>query len=382
MPGAVRRLWMLLAQTVTVGAGLLIAWRAFGPAAAPPAPPARQEVVAIHESANASTLAGAILGRRADAGFRTASQKASASVVNIYTRTVPKHRRRFLPFGADAGESYSLGSGVVVAAQGHVLTNNHVIAGATEIAVMLPNGKVAPARVLGSDPDTDLAVLKVAADHLRPITFADPSSVQVGDVVLAVGDPFGVGQTVTQGIVSATGRNRLGLSRFENFIQTDAAINPGNSGGALVDIEGNLVGINTAIYSESGGSQGIGFAIPVSVARHVMEQIIEHGRVERGWMGVVARDAPRGDGGGGALIERVQHSGPAEKAGLHIGDLVTAVNGKGIEDATTLINETAMLSPGTRAELRVLRGREAMTLALELGQRPVPGNGRPQVRGR
>jgi S1-C subfamily serine protease len=374
---------MLLAQSVTIGAGLMIAWRAFGPVSVPPTDPVRHEVVAIRESTGTSSLAGAIIGRRADAGFRIASQKASASVVNVYTRTVPKRHKRFLPFGADVSESYSLGSGVVVAAQGYVLTNNHVVDGATEIAVLLPGGKMAPARVLGTDPDTDLAVLKVAAEHLQPITFADPLSVQVGDVVLAVGDPFGVGQTVTQGIVSATGRSRLGLSTFENFIQTDAAINPGNSGGALVDVDGNLVGINTAIYSESGGSQGIGFAIPVSVARHVMEQIIAHGRVERGWMGIVARDAGRGDGGGnGAVIERVQRSGPGEKAGLQIGDVVTAVNGKGIGDATSLINETAMLSPGARAELKVLRRGEAVTLALELGQRPTQKDRRLQVRAR
>jgi len=279
--------------------------------------------------------------------------------------------RRRRPFREDVQDSLSLGSGVIVAAQGYIVTNNHVVEGATEVAVMLPNGKVADARVIGTDADTDLAVLKVAATDLQPITFADPHSVQVGDVVLAVGDPFGVGQTVTQGIVSATGRNRLGINTFENFIQTDAAINPGNSGGALVDIDGNLVGINAAIYSESGGSQGIGFAIPVSLARQVMEQIIAHGRVERGWLGVVARDAERGDAGAvGAMIERVQRGGPGERAGLHVGDTVTAMNGKNITDATALINETAMLAPGTRAEFKLVRRGKTMDLAVELGRRP------------
>jgi serine protease DegQ len=371
-PSTFRRLWMLLAQVVTIGAGLLIAWRAFGPAPLPPTP---KDVVAIHDSASGSSLASAILGRRADAGFRAAARKASASVVNVYTRTAPKRRKRgFLPFSEDAQDSLSLGSGVVVAAQGYILTNNHVVDGASEIAVMLPGGRVAAARVLGTDPDTDLAVLKVAATDLQPITFADPGSVQVGDVVLAVGDPFGVGQTVTQGIVSATGRNRLGINTFENFIQTDAAINPGNSGGALVDVDGNLVGINAAIYSESGGSQGIGFAIPVSLARQVMEQIIAHGHVERGWIGVVARDVDRGDAGAaGAVIERVQRGGPAERAGLHVGDTVTAMNGKSIADATTLINETATLAPGTRAEFKLVRRGKAMDLAMELGRRPMPG---------
>jgi serine protease DegQ len=375
IPSTLGRLWMLLAQVVTIGAGLLIAWRAFSPA---PPPPTRNDVVAIRESASSSSLANAILGRRTDAGFRTAARKASASVVNVYTRTAPRrHKRGVFPFGEDVHESSSLGSGVVVAAHGYILTNNHVVDGATEIAVMLPDGRVAAARVLGSDPDTDLAVLKAAATDLQPITFADPRSVQVGDVVLAVGDPFGVGQTVTQGIVSATGRNRLGINTFENFIQTDAAINPGNSGGALVDIDGNLVGINAAIYSESGGSQGIGFAIPVSLARQVMEQIIAHGRVERGWIGVVARDADRGEAGAaGAVIEGVQRHGPAERAGLRVGDTVTAMNGKSIADATALITETAMLAPGTRAEFKLVRRGKAMDLAVELGRRPMPGTRR------
>ena len=375
IPSTLHRLWMLLAQVVTVGAGLLIAWRALGPT---PPPPTHNDVVAIHDSASDSSLANAILGRRADTGFRTAARKASASVVNVYTRTVPKHRKRGVrPFSEDVQASSSLGSGVIVAAQGYILTNNHVIEGAAEIAVMLPDGRVAAARVLGTDPDTDLAVLKVAATGLQPITFADPRSVQVGDVVLAVGDPFGVGQTVTQGIVSATGRNRLGINTFENFIQTDAAINPGNSGGALVDIDGNLVGINAAIYSESGGSQGIGFAIPVSLARHVMEQIIAHGRVERGWIGVVARGADRGDAGAaGAVIEGVQRGGPGERAGLHVGDTVTEMNGKGIANASELINETAMLAPGARAEFKLVRRGKPMDLAVELGRRPMPGNRR------
>jgi S1-C subfamily serine protease len=213
----------------------------------------------------------------------------------------------------------------------------------------------------------------VDARGLQPITFADPATVQVGDVVLAVGDPFGVGQTVTQGIVSATGRNRLGINTFENFIQTDAAINPGNSGGALVDTSGHLVGINTAIYSRSGGSQGIGFAIPVSLARQVMEQIISTGRVRRGWLGVSARDViheATGAAAGAALVA-IQRGGPAERAGLRAGDTVVAINGKEIADTTALINETAALAPGAKAQFKVLRGSGAMTLAVELGQRPV-----------
>jgi len=368
LPRTVRRLWLLLSQVVTVVAGVLIAWKAFGPAAAPNA---RHEAVPVRESASSASLATALLGRRTEGGYRLAAQRVSASVVNIYTRTVPRHRRRGARPHREDEDALSLGSGVIVAAQGYILTNNHVVDGATEIAVMLPDGRVADARVVGTDADTDLAVLKVSAAKLQPIAFAAPDSVQIGDVVLAVGDPFGVGQTVTQGIVSATGRNRLGINTYENFIQTDAAINPGNSGGALVDIDGNLVGINAAIYSETGGSQGIGFAIPVSLARLVMDQIIAHGRVERGWIGVVARDADRSDvETAGALIQRVQRGSPGDRAGLLAGDIVVAMNGKSIADATTLTNEAAMLTPGTRAEFKLVRRGKPLVLSVELGQRP------------
>ena len=379
-PSAVWRLWLLIAQVIAVSAGLLIAWRAFGPE---PVAPARTDVVALREAPHADTSASAPNGKavatRLEAGFRAAAAKASSSVVNIYTRKAPPRQLPgwVRPYG-DSGEEAaqgqsSLGSGVIVAAQGFILTNNHVVEGADEIAVMLPGGKVAEARVVGTDPETDLAVLRVEAKGLQPITFADPASVQIGDIVLAVGDPFGVGQTVTQGIVSATGRNRLGINTFENFIQTDAAINPGNSGGALVDTSGHLVGINTAIYSRSGGSQGIGFAIPVSLARQVMEQIIATGRVSRGWLGVSARDVIHETTGAatGAALVAVQRGGPADRAGLRAGDAVVSINGKEIGDTAALINETAALSPGTKARFKVLRGREALSLAVELGQRPV-----------
>ena len=374
------RLWLLLAQVIAVSAGLLIAWKAFGPE---PVAPARTDVVALreapHADASASAPAGKAVSTRLEAGFRAASAKASASVVNIYTRKAPPRQLPgwLRPYGgsdeeAAQGQS-SLGSGVIVAAQGFILTNNHVVEGADEIAVMLPGGKVAEARVVGTDPETDLAVLRVDAKGLQPITFADPASVQVGDIVLAVGDPFGVGQTVTQGIVSATGRNRLGINTFENFIQTDAAINPGNSGGALVDTSGHLVGINTAIYSRSGGSQGIGFAIPVSLARQVMEQIIATGRVSRGWLGVSARDVIHETTGAavGAALVAVQRGGPADRAGLRAGDAVVSINDKVISDTAALINETAALNPGTKAQFKVMRGREALSLAVELGQRPI-----------
>ncbi len=379
-PSLAWRLWLLIAQVIAVSAGLLIAWRAFGPE---PVAPARTDVVALREAPHADTSASAPNGKavmtRLEGGFRAAAAKASASVVNIYTRKAPPRQLPgwLRPYGgsdeeAAQGQS-SLGSGVIVAAQGFILTNNHVVEGADEIAVMLPGGKVAEARVVGTDPETDLAVLRVEAKGLQPITFADPASVQIGDIVLAVGDPFGVGQTVTQGIVSATGRNRLGINTFENFIQTDAAINPGNSGGALVDASGHLVGINTAIYSRSGGSQGIGFAIPVSLARQVMEQIIATGRVSRGWLGVSARDVIHETTGAaaGAALVAVQRGGPAERAGLRAGDTVLAINGKEVVDTAALINETAALNPGTQAQFKILRGRQAVSLAVELGQRPV-----------
>ena len=379
-PSLAWRLWLLIAQVIAVSAGLLIAWKAFGPE---PVAPARTDVVALREAPHADTSASAPNGKavmtRLEGGFRAAAAKASASVVNIYTRKAPPRQLPgwLRPYGgsdeeAAQGQS-SLGSGVIVAAQGFILTNNHVVEGADEIAVMLPGGKVAEARVVGTDPETDLAVLRVEAKGLQPITFADPASVQIGDIVLAVGDPFGVGQTVTQGIVSATGRNRLGINTFENFIQTDAAINPGNSGGALVDASGHLVGINTAIYSRSGGSQGIGFAIPVSLARQVMEQIIATGRVSRGWLGVSARDVIHETTGAaaGAALVAVQRGGPADRAGLRTGDTVLSINGKEIIDTAALINETAALSPGTQAQFKILRGREAVSLAVELGQRPV-----------
>jgi S1-C subfamily serine protease len=370
-----RRLWLLTTQAIAVAAGLLIAWRAFGPA---PAAPVRPDVVALREApAEASALSGP--DARLEAGFRGAARKAGASVVNVYTRTAPPRRLpEWLrpygePDGAAAQGQTSLGSGVIVAEQGYILTNNHVVEGADEIAVMLPGDKVAEARIVGTDPETDLAVLRVDARGLQPITFADPDSVQVGDIVLAVGDPFGVGQTVTQGIVSATGRNRLGINTFENFIQTDAAINPGNSGGALVDTAGHLVGINTAIYSRSGGSQGIGFAIPVSLARQVMEQIIATGRVSRGWLGVSARDVVQEATGvaAGAALVTVQAGGPADKAGLRAGDTVVAIDGRDVVDTAALVREAAALTPGTRARFDVLRAGARVVVDVEIGLRPV-----------
>lgn len=352
------RVWLVLAQAIAIFTGLVLAWRAYAPGqvSAP-----GSQVVAIHEAPKAPPPASGNVPARLESGFRAAAKKAAGSVVNVYTRKFARYE-----------DQSSLGSGVIVSADGYVLTNNHVVDGADQIAVMLPDGKVADARVVGVDPETDLAVLRVNAKGLQPIVFAQPSSLQVGDIVLAVGDPFGVGQTVTQGIVSATGRNRLGINTLENFIQTDAAINPGNSGGALVDTDGHLVGINTAIYSRSGGSQGIGFAIPVSLARQVMEQLISSGRVSRGWLGVGTRDViVEGSGeSAGAVLLQVQRGGPADRAGLKAGDVVVAVNDRKISDSNELITQTMAMRPGERASFRVMRNNQALDLTVVLGERP------------
>jgi serine protease DegQ len=270
-----------------------------------------------------------------------------------------------------------LGSGVIVSSDGYLLTNNHVIDGADDIEVMLTDGRQARAKLVGTDPETDVAVLKVELDKLPAITFGDADKVEVGDVVLAIGNPFGVGQTVTAGIVSALGRNQLGINTFENFIQTDAAINPGNSGGALVDAAGNLLGINTAIYSRSGGSLGIGFAIPVSTARQVMEALIKDGRVTRGFLGVEQRDLtpeiaqtlklPINQG---VLITGVLQRGPASAGGLQPGDVVVSIGDVPVTSTRQLLNAVAALRPQAVAALGVQRGDKALGVNVTVGQRP------------
>jgi len=264
-----------------------------------------------------------------------------------------------------------------MSADGYVLTNNHVIEGAGAVAVALPQGKPAPATVIGTDPETDLAVLKVEASGLKPIALGNSDALRIGDIVLAIGNPFGVGQTVTQGVVSATGRNRVGINTFENFIQTDAAINPGNSGGALVDAAGRLIGINTAILSPSGGSLGIGFAIPASTAVDVMTQLVKEGRVSRGWIGVEAQDLTpelarelgvRADAG--SVLMRLLRAGPADRGGMRPGDVVVALDGKPIADSRDLVNATAALKPGQAGEFTVLRPEGERKLRVEVGRRP------------
>ncbi|HEX5125102.1 MAG TPA: trypsin-like peptidase domain-containing protein, partial [Rhodocyclaceae bacterium] len=272
-----------------------------------------------------------------------------------------------------------LGSGVVVSSEGYILTNNHVVEAADEIQVALQDGRKFSAHVVGKDPETDLAVLRIEnAGKLPAITFADSDSVKVGDVALAIGNPFGVGQTVTMGIVSALGRSHLGINTFENFIQTDAAINPGNSGGALVDAEGHLVGINTAIYSRSGGSLGIGFAIPASSARNVMEQIIKTGSVTRGWIGVEVQEITPDLAASfnlpkqGALIAGVASHSPADKAKIQPGDVLNAVDGKAIVDAQSMLETIAALPPGRLATLNLIRQGKALNVTVQVARRPPP----------
>lgn len=270
-----------------------------------------------------------------------------------------------------------LGSGVIVSSKGYLLTNHHVIKDADKIQVALRDGRTAAARIIGTDPDTDLAVLKIELQQLPVITLADSDALHIGDVTLAIGNPYGVGQTVTMGIVSATGRTKLGINTFENFIQTDAAINPGNSGGALVDANGNLIGINTAIYSRSGGSQGIGFAIPSNLARNVLQEILEYGRPRRGWLGVEAHtvtpsiakaiEMPKPEG---VIIAGVMRNGPAHKAGIEPGDVVLEINGNKITDARDALTEISRHKPGSKLKLKIFRKGKIISITATVIERP------------
>jgi len=318
--------------------------------------------------------------------FAAAARKAAPAVVSINTSKAPVRDPRsddpwFQFFFGNQGSQpqAGLGSGVIVSPEGYILTNNHVVEGADEIDVTLSDSRKARARVIGTDPDTDLAILKIELDKLPVIVLGNSDAAQVGDRVLAIGNPFGVGQTVTSGIVSALGRSQLGINTFENFIQTDAAINPGNSGGALVDANGNLLGINTAIYSRSGGSLGIGFAIPVSTAKMVLANITTNGQVTRGWIGVEPGElspemaetfgvkAPSG-----VIITGVLQNAPAARAGLRPGDVITEVAGKPVTSVAGLLSAVAALKPGEMASLRVQRGERLLDLEVEPGVRPRP----------
>jgi serine protease DegQ len=316
--------------------------------------------------------------------FRVAAQKAAAAVVSI--NTLQKRRPRspaeelwFRHFNGGENEEPSggLGSGVIVSASGYILTNNHVVEGADDIEVVLNDGRKGKAEILGTDPETDLAVLKINLDRLPVIVLGNSDALQVGDQVLAIGNPFGVGQTVTSGIVSALGRNQLGINTFENFIQTDAAINPGNSGGALVDTNGNLLGINTAIYSRSGGSMGIGFAIPVSTGRQVLEGLVKDGHITRGWIGVEPQDltpeiasALGLKQSSGVVITGLLKNGPAASAGLQPGDIVESIAGQPVPSVSELLSQVSGLKPGAPAQFGVIRNGDKIQLKVTPGSRP------------
>ncbi|MBK5435800.1 MULTISPECIES: Do family serine endopeptidase AlgW [Pseudomonas] len=316
---------------------------------------------------------------------------AAPAVVNLYTTKVinkpahplfedPQFRRYFGDNGPKQRRmESSLGSGVIMSPEGYILTNNHVTTGADQIVVALRDGRETLARVVGSDPETDLAVLKIDLKGLPSITIGRSEGLRVGDVALAIGNPFGVGQTVTMGIISATGRNQLGLNSYEDFIQTDAAINPGNSGGALVDANGNLTGINTAIFSKSGGSQGIGFAIPVKLATEVMKSIIEHGQVIRGWLGIEVQPLTKElaesfglTGRPGIVVAGIFRDGPAQKAGLQLGDVILSIDGEPAGDGRKSMNQVARIKPTDKVAIQVMRNGKEIKLQAEVGLRPPP----------
>jgi serine protease DegQ len=377
-----RKLWLIFAQTATIALGVLFVLTTLKPEWLGRAPGGTQ-VVELKQAVPAGP------GAARAGSYSDAVRRATPAVVNIFTsKEVKSPQHPFLNdplfrhfFGDrldnESQRASSLGSGVVVSARGYILTNHHVVEAADEIEVALADGKKFKARLVGSDPETDLAVLQVSNAALPSITFGDGDSVRVGDVVLAIGNPFGVGQTVTMGIVSALGRSQLGINTFENFIQTDAAINPGNSGGALVDTSGNLIGINTAIYSRSGGSLGIGFAIPASSAKLVMEQIVASGAVTRGWIGVEAQEITpelastfEANRSGGVLIAGVLRGGPADKAGFRPGDVLMAIDGKPVKDPNSMLNLVAALVPGNTAAVRLRRNDKDVELKVDVGRRP------------
>ncbi len=380
-----KRLWLLFAQTVTVVVAALFVVATLQPqwlnrqAGIPSVVPVLQAPASSAASAEPAT-----------GSFRAAAKTASAAVVSINTskasapppQSVDPWFRFFFGDRQPSQQQSGLGSGVIVSPAGYVLTNNHVIEEADEIEVLLNDGRRGVAQVIGTDPETDLAILKIALTDLPVITLGNSDALEIGDPVLAIGNPFGVGQTVTSGIVSALGRTQLGINTFENFIQTDAAINPGNSGGALVDIHGHLMGINTAIYSRSGGSMGIGFAIPTSTARSVMEAIVKDGEVTRGWIGVEPQDLSPElaesfgvAAGTGVIITGVLQNGPAAQAGIRPGDVITGVGGRSVNNVAQLLSAVAGLQPGVPSTLDVVRKDGKTEVQVTPGRRNLPRPG-------
>lgn len=384
------RLWLIFAQAATV---FLAAWFILFSFK-----PAWIGEIKTYSPSETITLKEAEYSERLSPGsYHDAVKQSMPAVVNIFTSKVSSNAKtsknsksnsadpffKFF-FGDQPPEedpSSSLGSGVIVSKEGIILTNHHVISDADEIDIALADGRKLKAKIIGSDPDTDIAVLKIDSKQLpEPITLGNIRSVHVGDVVLAIGNPFGVGQTVTSGIISALGRDHVGINTFENFIQTDAAINPGNSGGALIDTRGHLIGINTAIFSNNGGSMGIGFAIPVNLAKQVMESILANGSVIRGWIGVEPRNLSKElltsfglpPNTSGVLLAGVLQGGPADRAGAKPGDILATVNNTSIGDAKQLLNTISQLGPGNFANLTVLRKNQTVELKVQIGRRPKP----------
>jgi serine protease DegQ len=379
----IRKLWLVFCQTATVCVAALFVVTSLRPDLL--SWNSRGNVVTIREAPPEAEA-------RKISSFSDAAKRAMPAVVNIYTAKETKVQRQpFMDdpvfrhffgeqFDAQTRKSTNLGSGVIVSEQGYILTNSHVVEAADEIEVALADTRRAKAKVVGTDPETDLAVIKIDLPTLPSISFGQSDHARVGDVVLAIGNPFGVGQTVTLGIISATGRSHLGINTFENFIQTDAAINPGNSGGALVDTSGQLIGINTAIYSRApgGASLGIGFAIPASTAKQVLEQIMESGQVTRGWIGVGVQDMTRELSESfklpeirGALITEVFRGTPADKAGIKLGDILVAVEGKPVTDSSSMLNLVAALNPGKHAMFKVVRAQQETDIRVVVGRRPL-----------
>jgi serine protease DegQ len=377
-----RRIWLVFAQACTLCLAALFVVTTLRPDLLSRARDPAGQVVLLQETSTTVTTPKV-------ASFSDAAKKAMPSVVGIYTSKELRQRspladdpilRRYFPDLAERlprQRATGLGSGVIVSAEGYVLTNNHVIDGADDIQLVFADGRRTIAKVRGTDPESDLAVLKAEGENFPAITFGALERVQVGDFVLAIGNPFGFGNTVTFGIVSALGRNHLGINRFEDFIQTDAAINPGNSGGALVDTAGNLIGINSTIFSQSGGSLGIGFAIPVSLARSVLEQIIRDGAVTRGWLGLEPQEVTAEiakalalESAGGVLIRGIVRNGPAEHAGIQVRDVVLEIDGKPTRDTLTLLARIAELAPGSTVSVKVWRERKLQAIDVVVGRRP------------
>lgn len=377
-----RKIWLIFSQAVTVSVAVVFVLSALKPNWLAGLSAHGEESATIVLAAKPTARAASTAARHE--GYSAAAKLAGPAVVSIKaSKMVAQNQRRQDPwfrfFFGEPGSPVQagIGSGVIVAHEGYILTNNHVIDRMDDIEVWLSDGRRAKAKLIGADPETDIAVLKIDLDRLPAITFGDSEALEVGDVVLAIGNPFGVGQTVTSGIVSALGRNQLGINTFENFIQTDAAINPGNSGGALVDTDGNLMGINSAIYSRSGGSLGIGFAIPATSARQVMESLIRDGQVTRGWIGVEPRELSAElaesfnlSSDQGVLITAVLDNGPAGRAGMRPGDVITAIEGAPVNSTAELLNRVAALKPGSEAVIQVARGARQLTLKIRVALRP------------